>query len=70
MSEDKFAKFVVKAHEMLSLLSKARGRAHDVMTGKWVRVWIELDSHHMAFNPAPAAGSRVADIMFLAFRLI
>jgi len=62
MSEDRF---VVKAHEMLSLLSRTRGRAHDVLVGEWVRCWIELDRYHLVFNPAPAAGSHTADIMFL-----
>jgi hypothetical protein len=65
MSEDELEKFILKAHEMLDVLSRVRGGAHDALVGVWIKCWIELDPHHMAFNPAPIAGSRVADIMFL-----
>jgi hypothetical protein len=62
MSADRL---IVEAHKTLSILSRTRGKAHDVLVGEWVRCWNELDHYHLAFNPAPVAGSHTADIMFL-----
>lgn|GEM_PF-5949322 len=61
-SEDRL---VDEAHKMLGVLSRTRGKAHDVVVGEWVRCWIKLDRYHLAFNPAPVVGSHTADILFL-----
>ena len=49
-----------------SVLSRVRGKAHDVIIGEWARLWIsDSPNSRLVFNPSPYAQNKTADLLFM-----